>query len=61
MSPSEKLELVRALNLSLLELERTGIRMRHPGIADSEIARIVAERRLGVTLADKVYGPRRGP
>jgi len=61
MSPSEKLELVRALNLSLLELERAGIRMRQPGITDQEIARIVADRRLGVELAEKVYGPRRGP
>lgn len=60
MSPAEKLALVRELNLSLLGLERAGIRLRQPGITDQEIARIVADRRLGVELARRVHGPRDG-
>lgn len=60
MSPTEKLELVRALNRTVLELEEAGIRHRHPGITDAAVFRMIAERRLGKELAERVYGPADG-
>lgn len=58
MSPAEKLYLVRELNLSLLKLEQAGIRSRNPALTEQAVARIIADRRLGVELARRVYGPR---
>jgi hypothetical protein len=61
MTPAEKLDLVRGLNLFVLELEQAGIRQRHPGITEGQVFRLVAESRLGAELAAKIYGPRDVP
>lgn len=58
MSPAEKLNLMRGLTRSVMELERIGFRMRNPGITDAQLFRAIADRRLGTELAAKVYGPR---
>lgn len=57
MQPAEKLELVRDLNRTVLQLQEAGIRQRHPGITDAQVFRMIAERRLGKELAERVYGP----
>jgi Xaa-Pro aminopeptidase len=55
MTPSEKLEQVRALTRTVLWLEREGLRRRHPSFDPAQLHRAAIERRLGPELSARVY------
>jgi hypothetical protein len=58
MSPSEKLERVRALSQAVHEMAAAGIRLRRPDASDEEIRHILAVRRLGEELVERARGSR---
>jgi len=60
MSPRERLIQVCASTRAVLRLEREGIRLREPMLGEGDAFRRMAGRRLGETLATRVYGPLHG-
>jgi len=59
MSPAAKLAQVRELTRTGLVLERAGLRILHPQLSEEETFRLLAERRLGMSLAARIYGASR--
>jgi len=55
MTPGEKLEQVRALTITVLWLEREGLRRRHPTFDPAQLSHAAIERRLGPELTARVY------
>ena len=56
MSPSEKLERVRALTRAVQELALADIRRRHPGADEREQALRLASRWIGPELMVRAFG-----
>ncbi len=56
MTPSEKLEMVRRLNRSLIALSTAGVRSRHGSIDERELALRVAALRLPRDLMIRAFG-----
>lgn len=51
----KKMALVDDLNETVKTMAISGIKERHPNATPAQIQRILAELRLGITLAKKVY------
>jgi hypothetical protein len=52
----KKFALVNDLNETVKTMAMSGIRERHPNATPDQIHRMLAELKLGATLAQKVYG-----
>ena len=55
MSPYQRAVLADRLSTDVVTLARAGIRARHPGIGNAELARELALRRYGSTLTGAAY------
>lgn len=55
MTPDEKAAIVTGLTQAVIDLARTGIRQRHPGISDRDERRLLAEVMHGPDLVRRLY------
>ena len=56
-SVARKLEMLGQMNAAARQMALQGLRVRHPGAAEAQLQRYLADLLLGSELAARAYGP----